>query len=150
MQTKHARITSWNLLVQSVMLIQKWLHISCFEMTLILGKATQECWFKHCPTADYRCTNVWQTTLWEAQKARVFPSPLMVIMNFVFMSASFDPCGGAFLLLVWCWRTRERLCLYQLNLCWACIKCCLDKVSITGLIAVRLVQQAQLWLSVYQ
>ena len=55
-------------------------------MTLILGKATQECGFKHCQTADYRCANVWQTTLWEAQKARVFPSPLMVIMDFVFSS----------------------------------------------------------------
>ena len=39
---------------------------------------------KHCQTADYRCTNVWQTTLWEVQKARVFPSLLMVIMEFVF------------------------------------------------------------------
>ena len=55
-------------------------------MALMLGKATQECGLKHCQTADYRCTNVWQTTLWEVQKARVFPSPLMVIMNFVFSS----------------------------------------------------------------
>ena len=79
-------MTSWNLLVQSVMLIQRWLHISCFEMALMLGKATQECGLKHCQTADYQCTNVWQTTLWEVQKARVFPSPLMVIMDFVFSS----------------------------------------------------------------
>ena len=79
-------MTSWNLLVQSEMPIQKWLHISCFEMALMLGKATQECGLKHCQTADYRCTNVWQTTLWEVQKAQVFPSPLMVIMNFVFSS----------------------------------------------------------------
>ena len=83
-QTEYARMTSWNLLVQSVMLIQRWLHISCFEMALMLGKATQECGFKHCQTADYRCTNVWQTTLWEVQKAQVFPSPLMVIIDFVF------------------------------------------------------------------
>ena len=55
-------------------------------MALMLGKATQECGLKHCQTADYRCTNVWQTTPWEVQKARVFPSPLMVIMNFVFSS----------------------------------------------------------------
>ena len=55
-------------------------------MALMLGKATQECGLKHSQTADYRCTNVWQTTLWEVQKARVFPSPLMVIMNFVFSS----------------------------------------------------------------
>ena len=79
-------MTSWNLLVWLVMLIQKWLHITCFEMALMLGKATQECGLKHSQTADYRCTNVWQTTLWEVQKARVFPSPLMVIMNFVFSS----------------------------------------------------------------
>ena len=79
-------MTSWNLLVQSVVPIQKWLHISCFEMALMLGKATQECGLKHCQTADWWCTNVWQTTLWEAQKARVFPSPLMVIMDFVFSS----------------------------------------------------------------
>ena len=79
-------MTSWNLLVQSEMPIQKWLHISCFEMALMLGKATQERGLKHCQTAAYRCTNVWQTTLWEVQKARVFPSPLMVIMNFVFSS----------------------------------------------------------------
>ena len=79
-------MTSWNLLVQSEMPIQKWLHISCFEMALMLGKATQECGLKHCQTAAYRCTNVWQTTLWEVQKARVFPSPLMVIMDFVFSS----------------------------------------------------------------
>ena len=79
-------MTSWNLLVQSEMLIQKWLHISCFEVALMLGKATQECGLKHCQTAAYWCTNVWQTTLWEVQKARVFPSPLMVIMNFVFSS----------------------------------------------------------------
>ena len=52
----------------------------------MLRKATQECGLKHCQTADYRCTNVWQATLWEVQKARVFPSPLMVIMNFVFSS----------------------------------------------------------------
>ena len=52
----------------------------------MLRKETQECGLKHCQTADYRCTNVWQTTLWEVQKARVFPSPLMVIMNFVFSS----------------------------------------------------------------
>ena len=55
-------------------------------MTLMLRKETQECGLKHCQTADYRCTNVWQTTLWEVQKARVFPSPLMVIMNFVLSS----------------------------------------------------------------
>ena len=79
---------SWNLLVQSVMQIQKWLHISCLEMALMLGKATQECGLKQCHTADYRCTNVWQTTPWEVQKAGVFPSLLMVIMNFVF---SFPP-----------------------------------------------------------
>ena len=79
-------MTSWNLIVQSEMPIQKWLHISCFEMALMLGKATQECGLKHCQTADCWCTNVWQTTLWEVQKARVFPSPLMVIMNFVFSS----------------------------------------------------------------
>ena len=81
-------MTSWNLLVRLVMLIQKWLYITCFEMALTLGKATQECGLKHCQTADYRCTNVWQTTLWEVQKAWVFPSPLMVIMNFVFSSPS--------------------------------------------------------------
>ena len=52
----------------------------------MLRKETQECGLKHCQTADYRCTNVWQTTLWEVQKARVFPSPLMVIMNFVLSS----------------------------------------------------------------
>ena len=79
-------MTSWNLLVQSEMPFQKWLHISCFEMALMLGKATQECGLKHRQTAVYRCTNVRQTTLWEVQKARVFPSPLMVIMNFVFSS----------------------------------------------------------------
>ena len=79
-------MTSWNLLVRLVMLIQKWLHISCFKMALMLRKATQECGLKHCQTADYRCTNVWQATLWEVQKAQVFPSPLMVIMNFVFSS----------------------------------------------------------------
>ena len=55
-------------------------------MALMLGKATQECGLKHRQTAFYRCTNVRQTTLWEVQKARVFPSPLMVIMNFVFSS----------------------------------------------------------------
>ena len=55
-------------------------------MALMLGKATQECGLKHCQPAAYRCTNVWQTTPWEVQKARVFPSPLMVIMNFVFSS----------------------------------------------------------------
>ena len=77
-------MASWKLLVQLVMLIQKWLHISCFKMVVVLGKASQECGFKHCQTADYRCTNVWQTTLWEVQKARVFPSLLMVIMEFVF------------------------------------------------------------------
>ena len=79
-------MTSWNLIVQSEMPIQKWLHISCFEMALMLGKATQECGLKHCQTAAYRCTNVWQTTPWEVQKPRVFPSPLKVIMNFVFSS----------------------------------------------------------------
>ena len=79
-------MTSWNLLVQSEMLIQKWLHITCFEIALMLGKAKQECGLKHCQTAANRCTNVWQTTPWEVQKARVFPSPLMVIMNFVFSS----------------------------------------------------------------
>ena len=79
-------MTSWNLLVQSEVPIQKWLHISCFEMALMLGKATQKCGLKHCQTAAYRCTNVWQTTPWEAQKARLFPSPLMVIMDFVFSS----------------------------------------------------------------
>ena len=68
--------------------IQKWLHISCFEMALMLGKATQECGLKHCQTTAYRCTNVWQTTPWEVQKARVFPSPLMVIMDFVVSSPS--------------------------------------------------------------
>ena len=80
-------MASWNLLVQSEMPIQKWVHISCFEMALMLEKATKECGLKHCQTAAYRCTNVWQTTPWEVQKARVFPSPLMVIMNFVFSSS---------------------------------------------------------------
>ena len=60
-------------------------------MAVMLGKATQECGFKHCQTADYRCTNLWQTTLWEVQKARVFRSPLMVIMNFVFHVRLFSP-----------------------------------------------------------
>ena len=60
-------------------------------MALMLGKATQECGLKHCQTADYRCTNVWQTTLWEVQKARVLPSPLMVIMNVVFHVRLFSP-----------------------------------------------------------
>ena len=55
-------------------------------MALMLGKTTQERGLKHCQTADYRCTNVWQTTLWEVQKAPVFPSPLMVIMSFVVSS----------------------------------------------------------------
>ena len=93
------------------MLIQKWLHISCFEMTLILGKATQECGFKHCQTADYRCINVWQTTLWEVQKARVFPSPLMVIMDFVFHVRLFSPFRRSLSR----WRTQERLCLHQIK-----------------------------------
>ena len=52
----------------------------------MLGKARQECGLKHCQTAAYRCTNVWQTTPWEVQKARVFLSRLMVIMNFIFSS----------------------------------------------------------------
>ena len=60
-------------------------------MALMLGKATQECGLKRCQTAAYRCTNVWQTTLWEVQKARVFPSLLMVIMNFVFHVRLFSP-----------------------------------------------------------
>ena len=77
---------SWNLIVQSEMPIQKWLHISCFEMALMLGKATQQCGLKHWQTAAYRSTNVWQITPWEVQKARVYPSPLMVIMNLVFSS----------------------------------------------------------------
>ena len=79
-------MTSWNLLVQSEMPIQRWLHISCFKVEVMLRKATQECGLKHCQPEDCWCTNVWQTTLWEVQKARVFPSPLMVIMNFVFSS----------------------------------------------------------------
>ena len=67
-------------------------------MALMLGKATQECGLKHRQPAVYRCTNVWQTTLWEVQKARVFPSPLMVIMHGFrfFISTSFNPASTAF------------------------------------------------------
>ena len=86
-------------------------HISCFEMPLMLGEATQECGFKHCQKADYRRINVSQTTPWEVQKARVVPSPLMVIMNFVFHVRLFSPFRRS----LSSWRTRERLCLHQVK-----------------------------------
>ena len=47
-----------------------------------------------------------------------------------------QPDRGDFLQLGRFWHTRERHCMNQ-DLCWACAACCLDTVSIPGLIAVR-------------
>ena len=46
-----------------------------------------------------------------------------------------QPATGDFLQLGRFWCTRERLCMNE-DVCWACTACCLDTVSIPGLIAV--------------